>query len=162
VVIGAVGQSNFTSTTDLAIGSIRVHGSVEHANLLAGYSFDLGGTGPHGNNADAQIGLVSVGGDWIASNLVAGVSAGADGLFGTADDAKLSGAGVKDLGSTVSRIGQVIIGGQVRGTANAGDHFGIVAEAIGSMTVGGASVALSPQANSVVNLASNVTLREVA
>jgi hypothetical protein len=75
---------------------------------------------------DAQIGRVVVGGDWVASNLAAGVDL-ATGLAiaGTNPD-------------TLSRIASVAIGGRLVGTAAAGDAFHITAQEVGRVTVGGA------------------------
>jgi hypothetical protein len=163
VTIAAVGKLISVGTSNVAIGSISIGGKVEFAKILGGYGLGLAGFS--GQNADAQIGRVSVGGDWIASSLVAGVDAGADGLFGTADDAKITG-GTDDM-TTVSKIGSIRIGGQVQGTAATGDHFGFVAEQIGSFKVGTTTTALKPGVNNdVVELlgstTADVTIREVA
>ena len=80
VVISAVGQAN-PETSDIAIGTLAVLGSVNRTNILAGVAPD-GKT----RNADASINAVIVGGDWTASNLIAGAVAGADGKFGTTGD----------------------------------------------------------------------------
>jgi hypothetical protein len=137
-IISARGKAVATATADLAIGKLTVRGRVEFAQILAGV--DVSGVA---RNADAQIGSVYVGGDWIASNLVAGAVAGADGKFGTADDAKMSGASVKDEVGINSRIASVTIGGQVLGTVSGSDHFGIVAEQIGAVKIGGTPLALT-------------------
>jgi hypothetical protein len=129
-VISARGQKTPPVGSDVAIGTITVAGRVEHALIHAGIRV----FGP--NNADAQIGTVTVGGDWIASSLVAGAEAGVDGQFGTQDDSKFSGPGNKDVAGVYSRISSVIIGGQVVGTEFTGDHFGIVAESVGSLSIG--------------------------
>ena len=73
--------------------------------------------------------------DFIASNIVAGARTGADGFWGTADDA---------LGAqmTSSRIASILIKGQAAGTDATGDHFGIVAQAIGKVRVGGVKLAI--------------------
>ena len=127
-LISARGQEAPPAGSDVAIGTINVTGRVEYALIQAG--IDAFGS----TNADAQIGTVTVGGDWIASSLVAGAQAGADGVFGTQDDGKLSGG--KDVAGVFSRISNVIIGGQVVGTESTGDHFGIVAESVGSLSIG--------------------------
>jgi hypothetical protein len=130
-LISAYGQAVAPAGSDVAIGSITVTGRVEHALIHAG--IDAFGQ----TNADAQIGTVTVGGDWIASSLVAGAKAGADGVFGTQDDVKFSsGPANKDVAGVFSRISNVIIGGQVLGTEFTGDHFGIVAESVGSLSIG--------------------------
>lgn len=140
-IISAGGQQFASGSTDLAIGSVTVKGRVERGIIEAGVS-------PDNNfvfvptNADAQIGTVTVGGDWIASSIAAGVVAGADGFFGTADDAKMSGPGVKDDPSVSSKIGKLRIAGQALGSLGGVDHFGIVAVNVSSMTLGGVPIPL--------------------
>jgi hypothetical protein len=134
VLITGRGQTSPTATTDIAIKSLTVGGRVEFASILAGYSTaDL----PLGVNADAQIGRVVVGGDWIASNLVAGVQDNTDpdldSRFGDGDDQKITGG--TDT-SVVSRIASVLIKGTALGTVGGFDHFGFVAQRIGSFKVG--------------------------
>jgi hypothetical protein len=130
-VVSARGSSGPPSATDVAIGRLTVKGRVEFAQVLAG--FNLNGTGV---NADAQIGTIVVGRDWVASSLAAGVNPGAGGLFGDGNDVKLSG-GVKDDPAISSQVRSLTIGGQALGTTAAGDHFGVVAEIIGRLSVGG-------------------------
>jgi hypothetical protein len=139
VIISAQGQAAPTDTTDLAIASLTVGGRVERTSILAGYDPDM----LNPTNADAQIGAVHVGGDWIASNLVAGVDAGLDGLFGTNDDALINEAGQSP--TITAKIGDVRIDGQVQGTPagdDPDDHYGIVAQFVQSLTVGGTAIAL--------------------
>lgn len=155
VLISAVGPSRPTGLTDVAIQSLTVKGNVAFTNILAG--FNLAGTGV---NADAQIGTVSVGKNWSASNLIAGVGAGADGLFGTSDDAKLSGTGVEDVGAIVSTIASLTISGTATGAQ--GSHFGIEAEYIIAAKIDGVTESLSPSANDLIDLDSTLTLQEVA
>ncbi len=129
----ARGQVAPPAGSDVAIGTLRVIGRVEYGLIHAGYTgLFLGGA-----NADAQIGTVTVGGDWIASSLVAGAQAGLDGIFGTPDDAKISSLDVivKDLPGVLSKITSITIGGEVIGTLFTADHFGFVAELIGSLSI---------------------------
>jgi hypothetical protein len=121
--------------TDLAFRSISVGGRVEFADILAGYNAS---TTPLGVNADAQIGKVVVG-DWIASNLVAGV-ASVTLLFGDGDDTRLSGVGVRDATALVSKIASFTIKNSARGTLGGGDHFGIVAQEIGKFSLAGTGI----------------------
>jgi hypothetical protein len=121
-----------------AMAGLTVLGAVDFAQVLAGV--DRTGVPV---DADAQVGPVSVGGDWIASSLAAGAGPGPDGFFGDGDDARLSGAGVTDDPGLSSRIAGVTIGGQVLGTAGGADHFGIVAEEVTAVSVGGVALALS-------------------
>jgi hypothetical protein len=149
-IISARGSATPTATTDVAIGSLRVLGRIELGNILAG--FDAGGVA---RNADAQIGAVNIVGDWIGSNIVAGaVNLGTDNLpgglgnnadnvnFGNVNDVKMSGM-VKDDSLVSSRIASVTIGGQVMGTIGFSDHFGIVAENVGAVRIGGTLLGLA-------------------
>jgi hypothetical protein len=129
-IISARGQAVPTATTDVAIGSLRVLGRVEFARILAGVDYNGAA-----KNADAQIGTVSVGGDWIASSMAAGAVPGALG-FGEGDS-KMSGAGVKDEAAISSKITRVTIGGQAMGTVSGTDHHGIVSESVDALKVAG-------------------------
>ena len=136
VVISARGQLAQTAT-DLAIGLLVVGGRVEFANILAGYDVNLNAV-----NGDAQIGVVTVGGDWAASNLIAGAmnTASLNTTFGNVNDASI-GAGT----AIVARITSITIAGQVFGTpasVNNTDHFGFLAQQIGVLKVGGNIVTL--------------------
>jgi hypothetical protein len=115
---------------DLAIKSLTVKGGIEGVRITAG-TRDLG------VNADASIGAIKVGRHWLGSSISAGADAAADGFLGTADDAKYAGPGVRDNTTTIfSSIASITIKGQAFGSAIAGDHFGIVAEQIGSAQIG--------------------------
>ena len=132
VVISARGKFAPTSTSDLAIGPIKIGGRVEFANILAGYDIVLNPV-----NGDAQIGAVTVGGDWVASNLVAGVMNTASGntKFGDANDASI-GVGTAGI---LAKIASITIAGQVFGTPASGsitDHFGFVAQHVLLVNVG--------------------------
>jgi hypothetical protein len=129
-------RGNFSS--DVAIARLSVAGRVEHALIRAGVD-SVGAN----LNADAQIGTVTVGGDWIASSIAAGAAAGPNGYFGDGDDCKFAGNNVKDVAGSKSRVASVTIGGQVLGTVGGVDHFGIVAETIGTVKIGGTTLALT-------------------
>ena len=127
----------------LALGSLSVAGNVQNAEILVG--FDRTGAPV---NADVQIGAISVTGNWVASNLSAGVKAGADGFYGSDTGAVISGGG-----AVVSRIASITIKGQVYGTvAPTTDRFGFVAEQIGAFTVGTTKLPLSSLTTSKDNL----------
>jgi hypothetical protein len=158
VVLSARGQAVQGATTDLAIGTIHIGGRVEAAQILAGYDIDLSP-----RNADAQIGGLSVGGDWLASSVAAGASPGPDG-FGSGDT-KISGPGVTDNPGIISRINSISIAGQVLGTGT-GAEFGFVAEQIGAFSLGGLSIPLSPGAHNdqrplAVGTTGDVTIHEI-
>jgi hypothetical protein len=164
VIISARGQAMPGATTDVAIGKVTIGRRVENARILAGY--DAGLTP---KNPDAQIGAVTIGGDWVASSIVAGVDDGVDNLFGTADDVKISGAGTTNSVSIVAKIASITIKGEALGTPNSTsstDHFGFVAQQIGSLKVGGGSFALTAgPSNDSIELSpitGDLTIREVA
>jgi len=156
-IISAVGLARLvgTATTDVAIGTLKVIGNstlkvganVSYADILAGYSTDtqnstaLLGTGV---NADAQIGTIQINGNLLATNIVAGVGADTNGLFGTAGSSALSGKGVADLPSIISKISNIIVGGVSEGPDAA---YGIAAQYVANATVGGVKVKLAPGAD---------------
>jgi hypothetical protein len=79
-------------------------------------------------------------GNWTASVLAAGVTAGTDGLFGTADDRLIEGA---HSGPIISKIASIVIGGAVEGTSDSNDNFGFVAERIGAFSSAAGTLALT-------------------
>jgi hypothetical protein len=156
VILSARGQAAQTST-DLAIAGVSVGGSVQNALILAGTDVDLNGV-----NGDAQIGAIKVGGDWIASSVSAGVSAGGDG-FGNANDTLIAAGS-----AIIARIASIQIGGAVFGSVAAGDHFGFVAQQIGSFKSLGFTAALHagppPPPLDIIEfplVTGDVTIREV-
>jgi len=152
-IISAVGPANVTakSATDLAIGSITVGKTgapgttvALYADILAGYSTDTNsGTDPLGTgvSANAQIGNVLINGSIEATNIIAGVGPGTTG-FGTAGSAALSGTGVTDFSTILSKISQVIVTGSAVATASTTDSYGIAAQYIAKASYGGTSIAL--------------------
>jgi hypothetical protein len=156
VMIWASGQAVQGETSDIAIGSLTVGGRVEHATILAGYSPALVAV-----NGDAQIGKVKVGGDWIASNLVAGVmnAASTNTTFGDANDAPI-GPGDPDI---VATIASIAIKGIAAGTVSGTDHFGFSAERILSFKSLKFTAALTAPADETVELSpttDDMTIRE--
>lgn len=93
-------------------------------------------------NADAQIGAITVGGDWLGNSVTAGVTSG-NAFFGDGDDSKASGAGVKDEAGISSQIRSLTIAGQALGTVGGADHYGIVAENVGAVKIGGTPLVLA-------------------
>jgi hypothetical protein len=154
VIIAARGLS--AGTGALAIRSLTVAGRVEFARVLAGYNVELAG-----QNGNAQIGPVTVGHDWVASSVAAGVLP-VNGQFGDADDAPLG--PIND--GIAARISRITIRGQALGTVGGTDHYGFVAQQIGSLNIGGTAYPLQPGAgNDLAGLAvgatSDLRLREV-
>jgi hypothetical protein len=123
-------------------------GHVSFADILCGYDYTFFG-GNARTNANAKIGAVTLGGNWTASNLVAGVDVGADGLFGTADD----GTTVAGSDTYTSKIGPITIFGSARGTNGGADHFGIIAEKVSALSIDGQGVVLKPGALNDLNFA---------
>ena len=132
VVISAFGKAVApASGRDTAITSFTVGGGVEFLRLLGGY--DPSGVA---KNSDASIGAITVGADWRASTVLAGVEAGADRFDGSADDRTITG-GTRNNANIVAQIGAIVIRGQALGTATSStDNFGIVAEQIASARIG--------------------------
>jgi|GEM_PF-2410024 len=138
-MISAVGKASPPAKgPNLALKSLSIDGSVDFLRVLAGYNPDGDGV-----NADASLGAVTVGGDWRASTILAGVWGGGDGSEGTDDDALLSGGGVHDVASSFSSIGSFTVKGQALGTSAGGDMFGIVAEQITKAKIGGRTFAFT-------------------
>ena len=155
VVLSARGQAIPSATSDVAIGKITIGGRVERALILAGYS----STTPL--NGNAQIGSVTVGGDWRASSLVAGIQDFAADGFGNGDDIVYPTPAVDGI---FSRIASVTIKGRITGTGTAGDHYGFTAQQIGAFKAGGVKLSLTEATDSGFNLApitNDVTVREV-
>ncbi len=95
-------------------------------------------------NGHAQIGAISVGGDWIASSVTAGLNSflGAPDpsvTFGNGDDVFNTGGPI----GVIASIASITIKGRAMGSLETGDRFGIVAESIGAITIGGVKLALT-------------------
>lgn len=157
VIITARGQDVQGATTDVAIGRITIGGDVESARILAGYDPLVIAV-----NADAQIGAVKIGGAWTASSLVAGAEdVGADG-FGNFFDTAIAGGNA----NIVSRIASITIGKLAIGTPEAllpDDHYGFVAQQVGSFKANGRTFALTAGGDSVaLGPTNDLRVREVA
>ena len=139
--ISAGGRLNpATNTLAIAIGAINVTETVDNLDILAGYHIDGAPVNP-----DAQIGIVKIGKTLNNSvtalrdsNIVAGVTAGANGQFGDADDVPISAA--TNSPRIISKIASLIINGNV----SASGGFGAAAQEIASLTVAGFSFSLTP------------------
>jgi hypothetical protein len=152
--ITAGGQAVFNGRTDLAIGSITIVGNVTNSSIEAGY-----GVVGDAENGHAQIGAVKVTGDWISSNLVAGVQdAGATG-FGDAGDQLISG----NTSTVKARIASVFITGNIDATN--GGLYGFVAQEIGSFHSSRGTLALNATAGQSFDYAGatggRISIREV-
>jgi hypothetical protein len=150
VLISARGQAGLptSATSDVAIKSIRVGGHVELTQILAGFDVTAKPV-----NADAQIGTVTVGGDWTASDLIAGVmDPSLINRFGESDDVKIdemAATGQPESALIVSKIASLVIRGRALGTADSTDAqtFGVEAQQIVAIKISGAAVAFTSGAS---------------
>ena len=157
VIIQARGQNTLPAnpTADIAIASLTVGGEVRHTSILAGFDSNLNPA-----NADASIGAVKVGRNWTASSLVAGARDSAGDGFGINDALQTT----SDNTALIARIASITINGVVTGTATAPDHFGFVAQQIGSFKSLGFKALLTTGTDAPIELSPltiDVTLREV-
>lgn len=161
VSITARGQEVPGTKQDMAIGKINVRGDVAYMQFLAGFTYALDGI-QSAVNGDASVGSVKVGGSWIASYLSAGIDS-FDGRLGDENDGVIPGGNP----NLIARIASITIGGNVLGTDNAispEDHFGFVAQQIGSFKAGGFVAKLTKAIDSPVPLSritGDVAVREV-
>jgi hypothetical protein len=115
-------------TAALAIGKLTIKGSVSFLEIVGGSTSSAGKF----DNGDANLGVIVVGGDWIAGTINAGVLS-TDGKFGNADDAP---APQGNTAGVFSRIASITIKGQAQGSADSTEGFGFVAEEIGKLKIG--------------------------
>lgn len=162
VTIAARGQEVPGDKRDLAIGKISVGGDVAYTHIWAGVSYSETGMF-FMFNGDASIGAVKIGGSWTASSISAGVDP-INGQFGDMDDLIVPGSNPE----LIARIASITIGGQVVGThlnVAPTDHYGFVAQQIGSFKAGGVIAKLTGVTDSPVHLSpitDDVAIREVA
>jgi hypothetical protein len=131
------------------IKSIAVKGSVTNARILAGYNAFGNATNP-----DASIGAITIGGNLIATSIVAGVEDGADNLFGTSDDKRIADNG--DL--ILAKIASITVKGFAAGSTALGDSFGILADQIGKLSIGGVLYTLKAGPNNDTFFESDIRL----
>ena len=117
---------------DTAIASLSVGGDVRYARVLAGFDYFQAL-----DNADASIGAVKVGGDWSASDLVAGAQDTGNTGFGLGDTLQAGGSP-----TVIARIASISIKGAVTGSIIVGDNYGFVAEQIDSVKISGRALKL--------------------
>ncbi len=153
--IGVVGAPAPTGMANLVLGNLKITGDVIHGVIAAGFN-RASGT----QIGDVQIGSVSVGGDWRASSLSAGVLPGTDGYFANNDDT----AAASTVAGFISSVEKIEIKGGLYGTSDGNEHFGFTAEKIGSLKIGSRVVALNPAAfdNFPLFPNTNVSVREIA
>ena len=135
VQISAVGQATApTSGIDNAIGTVTVDGSISWCNFYAGFNGGLSA-----ENANASIASIIVKGNWTDSNAVAGAYPSNPPNWGDGDS--LQSGGNPNL---TAEIGKVSIGGTLSGTAGGVPTFGFVAQTVGSISIGGHGISLTP------------------
>lgn len=153
----ANGASAPTATSDVAIGKLVIGGRAENALIGAGYSLETGLI----SNGNAQIGSVTVGGDWITSSIFAGVRDVDGNGFGGADDLVASNAAT----GPVASIASIMIKGDVIGSiVPSATTFGFVAQQIGKFKAGNAAPVLTSGTDAAVTLnpiTRDIFLREI-
>ncbi len=139
VMISGLGQLKPTATTDLAIGSVKIGGDASYLEILGGFSSNNNGI--DGDRRGAQIGTVTVGGDWEGGSIAAGISK--VGLsFGLLTNTSIPDANT-GAGTRISKIASIVIKGNTIETPAGGDFFGFVAQQLGSVKINGANVPLT-------------------
>jgi hypothetical protein len=153
VVISALGDITATTAAKaVAIAGVSVKTNVLNARILAGYTASLGAA-----NADAGIGAISVGGNWAASSIAAGVADSTGDGFGR-NDTLISGDATPSLRASIAKIS---IKGTASGSAGAGDFFGITAQRVSKLKIGGTSQPLTTAADDLLLDTANNDFRVV-
>jgi hypothetical protein len=117
-------EDDFGFPAGEAFGSLTVLGRVERADILGGYvATEV--TPVLATGLNVKLGRIVVAGDWIASNLTAGVNIQTGELIEPA------------VPEWRARIRSIEIAGQVIGTAADGDSYLFAAQVIGQLKVGG-------------------------
>ena len=127
----------------VALGKIVIKGNVERTQILAGWDAQTDSASPSSHrpqaiNGDASIGTVLVNGSWTQSDIVAGALDSGGNGFGR-NDALIT----PNDARAIAKIASVTIVGAGTGDTVVGDYFGIVAEQIGKLSVGGAKFVLT-------------------
>ncbi len=155
VLISGQGDTAKTSGTNLAIKSLTVLGSVSNAMILGGY--DTTGTTINGNGGNngggAQIGTVTVNGDFFNGSVATGVSNDAATFGEWADGTNV----LLNANSIVASIAKIVI----KGNCFAGTQSGIAAEKIQSLTVGGFAVPIGTGAQFINPISGNFKAQQV-
>lgn len=131
VFIGGTGNTSATKGSNLAIKSLTVEGSASYANILGGYTRSAN-SGAVMDGGSAQLGTITILGDFLNSSIATGVSRGM-GTFGDGNNTLLD----KPTGSNiVASIAKIVINGKIGATTG----NGIAAEKIGSFSLAGFNV----------------------
>lgn len=153
VTISALGDlSATTAAKAVAIAGLSVKTNVLNARILGGFTTSLVATNP-----DAGIGKITVGGNWAASSIAAGVADSTANGFGQ-NDTLFPG----DTKSTIfASIASVLIKGTATGSPSGGDHFGITAQRVLNLKTGTTIHLLTGTANGILLDAANNDFRVV-
>lgn len=130
--------------------SLAIKGSVSYGVITGGIRGDF-----VGENGDAVLGAISIGGDFIASSIAAGVNR-TDMHYADANDAVIANGT-----PALSRIAAITIKGQVLGSAAMGDHFGFIAQSIGAVKIGAFTYTPGTTPIELSEISGDVTLRLV-
>jgi hypothetical protein len=126
----------YLKATPLALGRLTIKGSAEFLDVFGGR---YNATSATTQNGDANIGSITVSGEWTAGNITAGIDPGSGLQFGDDNDTAAAFGNSADFHS---KIASVMIHGRAMGTVGGTDHFGFSAEEIGSLTVGAVKIPL--------------------
>jgi hypothetical protein len=155
VLITGQGDLTKTSGTNLAIKSLTVQGSVSNAMILGGY--DTTGTTKNGNGGNngggAQIGTVTVLGDFFNGSIATGVSNDNTDFGNWADGTNV----LLDMNPLVASISKIVI----KGAAIADTQSGIAAEKISSLTIGGFPITIGSGAQFINPVTPNFKAQQV-
>lgn len=156
VLITGKGDASKTSGTNLAIKSLTVQGSVSNAMILGGY--DASGSTKNGNGGSgigggAQIGTVTVLGDFFNGSIATGVSNNTNNFGSWADGNNI----LLSQNSIVASIAKIVI----QGAATADTQSGIAAEKIQSLTIGGLPVTIGSGAQFINPITTSFKAQQV-
>jgi len=136
----SLSESRISALTGL--GDVGITGDVFDSSIMGGVALSrdvlTGGSGFSGATLGAgSVGNVSIGGNFIESDITAGIVRGEDGFFGSSDDSAADGR---------ANVGQVEIGGTASGSNLGSESFRIAATGlVGGVSIGGAPA--SPTGN---------------
>lgn len=132
--VTAASASESRVSAGFSLTSLAVAGDMYDTSVMVGGDLgddaEIGGAGFAADHVGAGfIGSVTVGGDMVISDIVAGYLRGPDGFFGTGDDLLASGR---------SSIGSVAVGGQILGSNRGSESYLVSATGkVGPVTEGG-------------------------
>ena len=133
VVISGIGQAQKpTEGVDVAIRSVTIRGNATNTLILGGFDSTLAPA-----NADASIGSVKVGKNWVGSSIATGVQDAGQAGFGSGDVLQ-----TVDDTALVATIASIRIGGSFFPSVDFSRSFGFVAQEISKLIVAGSRIPL--------------------